>query len=191
MLTAWGDESQSSRPLDPGAYILASAITFNEDLDTMRQAMSRLLLPGTKKVRWHDDRDARHREVVDRIAELPVEGFVVVRCVAGDSGERSRRKCLEAMLAELQALGCSSLTLESRGRADNRRDMEMTRHLQRRKHSGAAVRLFHEVGPKEPLLWIADTLCGAVMMDRCGQPEFLDRLSNRVRVRVIEGPRVT
>lgn len=186
MLTAWGDESQSSRTLDPGTYILASAITLNDDLDTIRQAMSKLLMPGAKKVRWHDDRAARHREVVDRIAGLPVEGFVVVRCVAGDSGERSRRKCLEAMLTELQALGCSSYTLESRGRADNQRDMKMTRHLQRQKHPGAMVRLFHEAGPKEPLLWVADTLCGAVMMDRCGRPEFLDRLSRRVRVRVIE-----
>lgn len=186
MLTAWGDESQSSRTLDPGTYILASAITLDRDLDAMRQAMGKLLSPGAKKVRWHDDRDVRHREVVDRIAGLPVEGFVVVRCVAGDRAERSRRKCLATMLAELQALGCSALTLESRGRADNQRDMEMARHLKRQRHPGAAVRLFHEVGPKEPLLWIADTLCGAVMAARCGRPEFLDRLADRVRVQVVE-----
>ena len=186
MLTAWGDESQSSRELDPGTYILASAITLDQHLEAMRQAMSKLLQPGARKVRWHNDSDARHHEAVERVAALPVKGFVVVRCVSGDSGERSRRKCLAVMLAELQALGCSSFTLESRGRADDERDMEMTRHLQRQKHPGAAVRLFHEVGPKEPLLWVADTLCGAVMTARCGRPEFLDHLADRVRVTVID-----
>lgn len=65
--------------------------------------------------------------------------------------------------------------------------MEMAQHLKRQGHPGAAVRLFHEVGPKEPLLWIADTLCGAVATARCGRPEFLDRLAERVSVQVVDG----
>ena len=54
---------------------------------------------------------------------------------------------------------------------------------------GGAVRLLHEVGPKQPLLWVADAMCGAVTRDRSGESAYLDRLVARVTVRVIEGRR--
>lgn len=92
--TAWGDESQSNSTLDPGTYILAVALTFNDDIETIREGMTKLLLPGNRKVHWRDDSAARHRWVANTIAELPVEGFVVVRHAPQDSAERSRRKCL-------------------------------------------------------------------------------------------------
>jgi hypothetical protein len=38
------------------------------------------------------------------------------------------------------------------------------------------LRLDHEKGPLEPLLWIADATCGAVVAHRCGNPEFMNKL---------------
>jgi hypothetical protein len=186
MITAWGDESQSNGTLDPGTYILAAALTFDDDIETIREGMTRLLLPGNRKVHWRDDSAARHRRVADTIAKLPVEGFVVVRHAPQDSPERSRRKCLSVLLPELRTLGCETLTMESRGTADDGRDRDMVRHLQRQKCPGGGVRLFHEVGPKQPLLWIADALCGAVMDQRCGEPVNFNRLDGRITIRVIE-----
>ena len=186
MLTAWGDESQSNRVLDPGTYILAAVVTLDEDLDAMRQAMMALRLAGSAKVHWRTDSDTRHRKIVADICQLPVAGVVVIRQVSGEDSKRSRRKCLEVLLAELQEFGCRSLTLESRGRADDRRDVETTRHLQRRRQRGSDVRLFHEVGPKEPLVWIADALCGAVVQDRCGSPANLAQLAQHLDIRVVD-----
>lgn len=188
MMTAWGDESQSNSMLDPGTYILGAALVLDDNIETIRDGMTQLLRRGTRKLRWHDE-VARHRQVIDAIAELPVEGFVVVRRAQGDRSERSRRKCLEVLLPELHALGCTALTLESRGLVDDRRDMKAVQTLQWQKNPGGAVRLLHEVGPKQPLLWVADAMCGAVVRDRCGESAYLDRLVARVTVRVIEGRR--
>lgn len=186
MLTAWGDESQSMAALDPGTYILAAALSFDEDLAAIRSTMERMKLPSERKMHWQSDSPARHRKVVDAISELPVEGFVVVRATSQDRAERSRRKCLEMLLHELHGHLCSSLTLESRGKADDKRDVDLVGKLRRRRLPGGSVPVFHEVGPKQPMLWIADAICGAVMHHRCGEPEYLARLERRVTVSTID-----
>jgi hypothetical protein len=63
--------------------------------------------------------------------------------------------------------------------------MQMVQHLRRQLHPAGSVRVFHEVGPKQPLLWVADALCGAVTQDRCGNPGHLARLIRSGTVRVI------
>lgn len=171
---------------DPGTYILAAALSFDEDLEAIRLTMETMRLPSERKLHWRADRPGRHRKVIDKIAELPVEGFVVVRTSLCDKPERARRKCLEALLMELSAHECTSLTLESRGKHDDRRDIEHVGKLKRQRSPGCTVPVYHEVGPKQPMLWVADALCGAVMEARCGTPEYLDRLSGRVTVQIID-----
>lgn len=156
MLTAWGDESLSSAARDPGTYILAAALSLDENLEKIRTTMEDTRLRTERKMHWRADAPARHRQVISTIRSLPVEGFVVVRTAQGDRTERSRRKCLEALLRELDALGCTALTLESRGRPDDARDLAHVRRLQRGRCPGANVPLYHEVGPKQPMLWVAD-----------------------------------
>jgi hypothetical protein len=93
---AFGDESSSDRRFDPGTYILAAALVAEVDVDVVRSGARRLRLAGAKKAHWRDDSNARHDVVVDTIAELPVEGVVVVRRGGvGEREERRRRKCME------------------------------------------------------------------------------------------------
>ncbi|WP_157556192.1 hypothetical protein [Herbidospora yilanensis] len=152
----------------------------------VREQMRGLLLRGQRKVHWRDESHDRRLKLVDAIADLPVEGFVVVR-VAGeaDRPERRRRKCLEVLFRELAVLECGELVLESRGPADDRRDREMLEHLRRRRCLAAPLRLFHEPGPSDPMLWIPDVLCGAVGHSRTGAVEYLERLTSRVTVHLI------
>lgn len=89
-------------------------------------------------------------------------------------------------MSELESLGCEQLTLESRGRADDRRDLKMVQYIRQRRHPGARLRLDHTPGPKDPMLWIADALCGAVVSARCGQPQHLKMLETVTEVRIID-----
>jgi hypothetical protein len=45
-----------------------------------------------------------------------------------------------------------------------------------------AVRVEHVAGPVEPLLWIADIVCGAVSQARSGKSTFLDSLHPHVTI---------
>lgn len=71
MLTAWGDESVSNTVRDPGTYILAVALTFDEHLDGLRDAVEKLRPHRARKLHWHDDRDARHHTVLRELSTLP------------------------------------------------------------------------------------------------------------------------
>lgn len=183
MLTAWGDESVSNTVRDPGTYILAVALTLNEHLDDLRDAVEKLRPRRAKKLHWHDDTDARHHTVLQGLATLPFESFVVIRSAPGDRLEHSRRKCLDLLLRELEQLGCAELTLESRGPADDQRDRQLLQTLRRARHPAGAIRLHHEAGPRQPLLWIADAVCGAVRRNRAGHSEFLGYIEDRTTIR--------
>jgi hypothetical protein len=151
MLSAWGDESASNATADPGTYIIAAAIMFDDDVDNCRDAMGRLRLGTERKVHWRSDSPARHRHVVQVVRDLPVEGFVVVRNSTGEPPERCRRKCLERLVPQLHELSCQTLTLESRGSAPDRRDMRLVDALRRSRTISSAIKVDHLPGPKDPL----------------------------------------
>lgn len=187
MFSAWGDESGSNARKDPGTYLIAAAIVQNEHVDPCRDTMGQLLLPHENKVHWRDDSDARRREVINAVLALPVEGFVVVRQSGfDDHPERARRKCLERLVPELESFGCSAFTLESRGATQDRRDMAMVDTLRRSRAVTSAIKVHHQPGPKDPLLWISDALCGAVVASRTGDPSYLRALASCTTVELID-----
>jgi hypothetical protein len=187
MYMAWGDESGSCRTSDPGTYVMAAAMSEIEGIDELRSRMRNLLLRGQRKVHWHDESPSRRLKLVDAIADMTVEGFVVVR-VGGqeDRGERQRRKCLELLLCEISGFGCDHLVLESRGATDDSRDRKMMEYMRRGKKLVSPLRLSHEPGPRDPMLWIPDILCGAIVQGRTGDPTYLERIASRTTVRMIE-----
>ncbi len=184
---AWGDESGSYACKDPGVYLLGAAIADDAVVDDLRSAMRHLRLPSSgPKLHWRAESGARRLEVVKTIASLPVEGFVVVRQASvRDRLERRRRKCLERLLHTVAELGCNELTLESRGAADDRRDRQLLDGLRRNGRLGSGLVMSHATGPADPVLWIADALCGAVTHERVGEPQYLKVIESRVTLRVI------
>lgn len=183
---AWGDESGSKPGIDDGVYIMAAPIAEAGDCAELTEAMRTLLLPEQKKVHWRAESRRRRDTIVDVIAELPLEGVVVVRQgPKDDSDERRRRKVLERFLPTLDQLGCVELTLESRGTRLDGRDRVMLDALRtRREVSG--LRLDHATGPSDPVLWIADAICGAIVADRTGDPRWRIRLEQKLTLDVID-----
>lgn len=185
---AWVDESGSYAERDPGTYLLASAVGCPEDVAAMVGTMSKLRLPSSgPKLHWRDESDRRRAAVVDAISELPIEGFVVVRTGSEhERAERRRRKCMERLLVELVALSCHDVIVESRGKADDRRDLKLLDSMRRSGALSAGLRMHHKPGPADPMLWIADALCGAVVQHRVGEPRYLKTLERRVTVEILD-----
>ena len=68
--------------------------------------------------------------ITHAVAGYDLEHLVVVRAgAANDRPERRRRKCLERLLHELETKAVDDIVLESRGPADDRRDIEMLNAL--------------------------------------------------------------
>jgi hypothetical protein len=174
-LVAYVDESESRQDLDSGTYILCATIVRASEVADLRAHMASLRPPSRKKLHWHDDNDHRSRaRLVSHVADGRTTHLVVIRSGGDDTrSERRRRLCLERLTYELHGLGVKRVVFESRGPAD-RLDLDFLQGLRARHVVDSSIRFDHEPGPAEPLLWIADIVCGAVTQDRIGNATVLD-----------------
>ena len=178
---AWVDESQSDRQRDPDTYILAAALTTGPEAEAeMRKAMLALRTARGGKLHWNDSDDARQAAIIQTVRRIPAEHLVVVRsCHRGERDERRRRLCLQRLCLELDALGVETVTLESRGRADDRRDLKALQTFRAQRVVSSTLRMYHQPGPAEPLLWVPDAVCGAVVASRTARtPDHLAAISS-------------
>lgn len=180
-LRAWVDESGSDHIHDPGTYVLAAAIGRQDSEPTIRDQISRLRLPGQVKLHWRDEGEKRRNAIMRAVAACELEHVVVVRAGAVDNRpERRRRKCLERLLFELELKAVSDIVFESRGPADDRRDIQMLNALRGQRVVSTATRITHVVGRHEPLLWIPDAVCGAVTSTRAGVHDHQQVLASQL-----------
>ncbi|QTF72087.1 hypothetical protein [Arthrobacter woluwensis] len=159
---AFVDESMIAAP-EGATYILAAVVLSSDDLDEARRQMSGLKPKKAKKLHWRDSNGSARLFIAQAISKLPATGCVVIRSQhSGQTQERQRRLCLERLLFELRALEVTGVVVESRGPADDRRDLAMLQMLRSRRIVDGTLRMEHCPGPREPLLWAADVLCGVV-----------------------------
>jgi len=165
--------------------IAAVLFTSADAMDDARSELQRIQLPRERgrKLHWHN-RDARQRmTAVDTVAALGVPSIIVVRTgYPSDPSERQRRKCLDRLVLELARRNIRKVTAESRGRKDDKRDLDTIQKMRSRLILTGHLHLEHCAGPREPLLWAADIVCGALTQDRCGDGSYLARLSASVTV---------
>jgi hypothetical protein len=179
-LRAWGDESGSVPHVDPGAYLLSAVWVPPDHVDDVRDRMARLRRPSEKKLHWRGDSRPRHERVLRELSDAEVDAVIVVRVGAQDERpERQRRKCLEHFLGALGAI--DHLTLESRGSGLDRRDRDLVDALRASRRLGG-LRVDHAPGPADPMLWLADAVCGAVVASRTGDPSYLGLIRHRVQI---------
>lgn len=128
---------------------------------------------------------AQRRKIVDQIGELGLSHIVVVRLSATDTARRQRAKALEMLCVELESVGVQEFTLESRGPADDQRDLKTLAGLRSRRLVSPDLRMWHAPGPQEPLLWIADVCAGVVSDARIGDDLHHGLLANHITVHEI------
>lgn len=145
---------------------------------------------GTPKLHWRDEtKPARRMAITETIAGCPdLEHLIVVRVgVASENQRRPRRAALKQLLLHLDDLKVGRAVLESRGTADDRRDIEVLRHLRDRQHTiSTRLRVDHAPGRTDEGLWVPDAVCGAMLASRLGTPEYLEVLRGRVTVVTID-----
>jgi len=118
---------------------------------------------------------SRRRKIAAAIAELPLRHVIVVRNgLPGERAERRRRLCLNRMLYDLDAAEVHIATFESRGAPDDRRDRQLVDTMRASQSISGQLRIEHQKGPLEPLLWVPDAVCGALTSQRTGEGQYLE-----------------
>lgn len=179
-LAAFADESSVPRGPDRQEYLICAAIIDTGELDSIREILRPLLLPGQRKLHWTDESDRRRREIVAMLTEIDAMQVIVThRSARSRKTERYRRKCLEQLYFELEQMKVQELTLESRLASQDRKDHEHLAAVNGRGHT-LAVRINHVRGGNDPLLWIPDILLGALNAAHLGITAYWESLRGQV-----------
>jgi hypothetical protein len=71
--------------------------------------------------------------------------------------------------------------MESRGWLDAS-DLDLLNKFRAGRVIDPTLKLGHAIGRTEPVLWVADILCGAVTQKRVGNAKYLDCLGSLIQV---------
>ena len=149
---AFLDESNRNR------YFLACTLVAPGALNPVRTALRSMLLPGQRRLHFHDENARRRRELLARMCSLDL----VVRVYEMRARERTARPVLlAALLADLKELSVGRLVIESREGRDHL-DRQVIATMQ---HQGKAslTLVYEHLRPyEEPLLWVSDAVAWAV-----------------------------
>lgn len=158
-MTAFVDESYRHGP--GGRYIMAVVVLLAHDVDP-REAARNLLLPGQRRLHWHDEDERRRAVLLDRLVQLGLECRSYF-CPLGPAlrEPRARALCLNAVLWDLWQESVSSLVIESRGEYDDRRDRSTIVAAQKSMRASPTVAYRFERPSVDPMLWWADVVAGA------------------------------
>lgn len=175
---AFVDESSAVRGGDMQEYLIAAAVLPTDSCEGVRAALRPLLLPGQIKLHWTDESDRRRRKIVDGLLELqPMSVIVTHLSERRKKNERYRRLCLAELYNEMAAMEVHDLLLESRSTNQDKGDKA---HIVSLQNAGLdrRLRITHERGGEEPLLWIADAVLGAINAERAGDAGYYEALSS-------------
>ena len=146
--------------------MLAAAVVEEADRPRLREAMRAMLLGRQPWLHWRDEAPSRRRLVAKVVAELGCLHLVVVGApMRQHSQERSRHKCLERLLVEVDAIGVDLVMLESRQSRLNAADLAVVEAFRGQRLIRRDLRVEHGYPTGEhanPELWVSDAVAGAV-----------------------------
>ncbi len=148
-------------PADAGGiyYVVSSAVVL--DVDSVRSALaSSRPADRTRPFHWVDEGSHARDAMVDLICSTGTIAQVTVCYTTGRRRQEQARRLALAELVPMIALeGAREIVIESRSRREDARDRETLIEATR----GLAGTLTYRWETKaEPILWIADAVCGVV-----------------------------
>ncbi len=184
---AFVDEATATTPgSQPNRYLLAAAICSIEAVADLRESMLALKPTAARKLHWRDipSRSKLREVALDALNAADAQFLVVVHHgLSGERLERRRRLCMERLVQELTLYDVCEIVAESRGAADDQRDIDHFVAMRSRQVPGSRIRITHEAGPTNPALWAADIVAGAVASDLTMPSTNPPRLSELTVVR--------
>ena len=119
----------------------------------------------------------RRRRSLEILADAGCADTVVIAApLSGKKQERSRRKCLEALLPALESKGVRELVLENRDEAANRLDLNYVDYA-KGSQLVSSIKITHRDASIETRLWIAGQVLGAMgdYKTRTGEWEYWEK----------------
>lgn len=171
-LHAWVDESIH---VGNRIYLLAAAIAPSdpEQLEACRDRLRSLVRHARGRLHWNREEERDLIAITSAIAEMPLTNIVVTAArLDPKKQERARRKCLEQLLHRLVAADIERVWLESRDAVGNRRDLAMVASLRNTRVLPDSIRVDHARPLDEPMLWLPDSIAGAVAAAHDGQARY-------------------
>lgn len=159
-------------------YVMAAGVVVKTDADRARDELRKFLSPHQGYFHWADEKPARRLAMLDRLAELDVMAFVTgYYPTANRRQERARASCMTMLVGDLRVEDVDDLVIETRGEALDRHDRQT---LLDARHAGIAADSLtyrHAGKLKEPGLWAADAIAGAVATHLAGDDSrYYERL---------------
>ena len=173
-LAAYADESYD---LPLGVYILTASLVDLTEAEAIRDALH-ALQSGPGKLHWYDADAVRRLHLAKTVGTLTARHISVVARSASLQAERGRRKCLEALLPELESAGAEQVLLETRQRRNNKHDIDMVDACRRKKLIGERLHVSFGPPKNEPLLWLPDIACGAALAAERGDDDYLQQFGD-------------
>ena len=175
-MRAFADES-FGRLLTQSIYVMCAALIEDHELEEIRHVMRRMR-KGSTKLHWYEESSQRRHQLLTVVSELNIQFAISHQTGFPSQQPLMRRACIRQLAQELARKGVDQLTLEARNRVDDRRDIIDINWM--RQSEGSSLWLQHLRGVDEPLLWIADLICGASLARFRGDETFnhaLDELN--------------
>lgn len=180
-LHAWIDESIHAA----AGYIVAATIAAPAACEAHRDAVRAAAPSSRRRMHWREEESKDRLRIAEALGQLDVAHTIVVASpIDPRKPERARRKCLELLFLELEALGVTQAWLETRTDALNRRDLFLVDALRGAGTLTGALHVDFGDPNVEPMLWIPDAIAGAFGAARRGNSVWRDALG--VTIDVIE-----
>ncbi|MEV0676742.1 hypothetical protein AB0I60_09480 [Actinosynnema sp. NPDC050436] len=123
-------------------------------MELLRKHLRGLRFPGHRELHFHNEKPARRRFLLARMAEFGVRvDIYLASCREGE--ERARQVCLARAVDDILDVDASRLVLDSRSGRDELDRLTIRRALGKRARE-TRVGYEHFDSASEPLLWLAD-----------------------------------
>lgn len=185
-LQAWVDESIH---VANELYILAAAIAPSDpaQLEACRDRLRALVRRARNRLHWNSEEEGDLIGISKTIGSMPLTSIVVTAThMDRRKQERARRKCLQQLLYRLSADRVEQVWLESRDAIGNQRDLAMVANLRSTHALDDALRVDHLKPLEEPLLWLPDSVAGAVAAAHDGRPWYRAPMAHMIDELILE-----
>lgn len=152
-IQAFVDESQRGP-----RYLMGAALIDPRDLAAARARLRAMLLSGQRRLHFNQERPPRRRSLLSAMSDLDVR---VMLYESTEKQETARQQIMASLLADLVALGCKRIVIESRNYSQNDKERRAIATAIRLGHAPADLVYDHMRAHEEPLLWVADAVAWA------------------------------